>query len=133
MNKPTLITTLAATLAVFSSACSTVDTQSSGNFTEADSGKTFTTAPGGTLDIRLKGNATTGYSWNVAACDKAVIQLANSQYVPNQPHLAGSGGVQHYTFKIVGKGRTMLKVTYQRVWEKDVPPAQTFELQVVSQ
>jgi predicted secreted protein len=46
--------------------------------------------------------------------------------------VAGSGGVQHYTFNIVGKGQTTLKITCHRVWEKDVPPAQTFALQSVS-
>lgn len=132
MNKQRLITMLTAALACFSSACSTVDTPSSASFTEADSGNTFATSPGATLDIQLKGNYTTGYSWNVVACDKAIVQPGKAEYTPNQPQLAGSGGVQHYTFKIVGKGQTTLKITYHRVWEKDVPPAQTFTLQVVS-
>lgn len=116
----------------FSSACSTVDNKSNGSFTEADSGKTFTTSPGTTLDIHLKGNYTTGYSWNIAPCDKSIIQPAGSKYTPSQPQRAGSGGVQHYTFNIIGKGQTTLKITYNRVWEKAVPPAQTFELQIVS-
>ena len=124
--------TFTAALALLSSACSTTGGKSGGSFTEADSGKTFETSPGATLDIQLKGNYTTGYSWNVAVCDNAVIQPAGAKYVPSQPQLAGSGGVQHYTFNVVGKGQTTLKITYHRPWEKDVPPAQTFALQVVS-
>jgi len=123
---------LAAALAAFSSACSTADGKSGGSFTEADSGKTVTTSPGATFDIHLKGNYTTGYSWNIVSCDKAIVQPASSEYTPNQPQRVGSGGVQHYTFNIIGKGRTTLKIAYHRVWEKDVPPAQTFELQIVS-
>jgi inhibitor of cysteine peptidase len=121
-----------AALAALFSACSTPDGKSGGSFTEADSGTTFTASPGAMFDIQLKGNYTTGYSWNIAACDKAVVQPGKAEYVPSQPQLAGSGGVQHYTFNIVGKGQTTLKITYHRVWEKDVPPAQTFTLQIVS-
>lgn len=132
MNRRILGMTLAAGLVAFSSACSTGDNKSRGSFTEADSGKTFATSPGATFDVDLKGNYTTGYSWNIVDCDKNIIQPAGSQYTPNKPQLVGSGGVQHYTFNIVGKGQTTLKITYHRVWEKDVAPAQTFTLQIDS-
>ncbi|MBI5684782.1 MAG: protease inhibitor I42 family protein [Verrucomicrobia bacterium] len=132
MNRRMLIIALAAGLAAFPSACSTAGGQAGGSFTEADSGKNFTTSPGAALNIRLKGNYTTGYSWNIVSCDKSIIQPAGSQYIPSQPQRVGSGGVQHYTFNIVGKGQTTLKITYHRVWEKDVPPAQVFDLHIVS-
>jgi inhibitor of cysteine peptidase len=128
-----LIITLATSLAVFASACSTTGGGASGgSFAEADSGKTFETSPGATLDVQLKGNYTTGYSWQIADCDPAIVRPGKAEYTPNQPQLAGSGGVQRYAFNIVGKGRTTLKIIYRRVWEKDVPPAQTFTLQIVS-
>lgn len=133
MIRKMLAMAFAVGLAAFSSACSTTGGKSGGSFTEADSGRTFTTSPGASLDIHLKGNYTTGYSWNIVACDKAIVQLASSEYTPAQPQLAGSGGVQHYTFKIAGKGRITLKITYHRVWEKDVAPVQTFTLQVDSE
>lgn len=132
MNKRIVVMALAACLAAFSSACSTAGGKSGGSFTETDSGKTFTTSPGAVLDIQLKGNYTTGYSWNIVACDKAIVRPAKAEYTPNQPQLAGSGGVQHYTFNIVGRGQTTLKIIYHRVWEKDIPPAQTFALQIDS-
>ena len=132
MSRRIQVIALVAGLAVFSSACSTAGGKSGGSFTEADSGKTFTTSPGAALDIHLKGNYTTGYSWNIVACDKNIVQPASSQYTPAQPQLTGSGGVQRYTFNIVGTGRTTLRITYHRVWEKDVAPAQTFTLQIDS-
>jgi len=132
MNRRILVMALAAGLVAFSSACSTGGNKGRGSFTETDSGKTFATSPGATFDIRLKGNYTTGYSWNIVTCDKNIVQPTSSQYTPNQPQLTGSGGVQHYTFNIVGKGQTTLKIAYQRVWEKDVAPAQTFTLQIDS-
>lgn len=132
MNGRLIAMILAAAMAFLSSACSTTGGASGGNFTEADSGKTFATSPGAALDIQLNGNYTTGYSWNIVTCDNAIIQPAGAKYVPSQPQLAGAGGVQHYTFNVVGKGQTTLKITYHRVWEKDVPPARIFTLQVVS-
>ena len=132
MNRRILAMTLVAALAAFFSACSTAGGKSGGSFTEADSGKTFETSPGAAFDIHLKGNYTTGYSWNIASCDKNIIQPAGSKYTPSQPQRVGSGGIHHYTFNIVGKGQTTLKITYHRVWEKDVTPAQTFTLQIIS-
>lgn len=132
MNRRIMIVMLAAGLAAFFSACSATDSKNRGSFTETDSGKTFVTSPGAMFDIDLKGNYTTGYSWNIVDCDKNIVQPTGSQYTPNKPQLVGSGGVQHYTFRIVGKGQTALKITYHRVWEKNVAPAQTFALQIDS-
>jgi inhibitor of cysteine peptidase len=132
MSRTTLAMALATALAALSSACAPAGNQSNGSFTEADSGRTFTTSPGASFDIRLKGNYTTGYSWNVADCDKNIVQLTSSQYIPAQPQLVGSGGVQHYLFKVVGKGQTTLKIIYHRVWEKNAAPAQTFTLRIDS-
>lgn len=131
MNRKALVTILATALAVFSSGCSMLG-MGGGSFTEADAGKTFTTAPGETLDIRLKGNYTTGYSWDVADCDMSIVQLASAEYVPSEQRKPGAGGVQHYAFSIVGKGETTLKIVYHRAWERNSPPALTFMLKIVS-
>lgn len=131
MNRKALVTTLVTALAVFSFACVSMGV-GGGSFTEADSGKTFTTSPGDDLDIRLKGNYTTGYMWEIADCDKAIVQSVRTRYLQNQPQLVGAGGVHQFTFTIAGKGRTTLKFVYRRPWEKDIPPAQTFTLQIDS-
>lgn len=123
-----LITLLAVT--VLSGCC--MICSKDGSFTMADSGKTFTTATGGTLNLELKGNYTTGYSWNIVSCDEKIIKLTDSKYTPDSLQLAGTGGMQHFTFNIVGKGQTELKITYNRVWEKDVAPAETFTLKIDS-
>ena len=130
MNKRTLATLLATALAAFLLASFT--TGCKGSFTEADSGKTLTTAPGGMFDVQLKGNYTTGFTWDVADCDMNIVQIKSAEYVPNKPQLAGSGGVQHYAFGVVGRGQTTLKIVYHRAWERNIPPALTFMLKIDS-
>ena len=132
MNRRILAKILATALAAFSFACFIAGCKSSGTFTEADAGRTFKTSPGAAFDVQLKGNYTTGFSWDVAPYDGAIVQIAGGQYVPNQPQKPGSGGVQHYAFNVVGKGRTTLQIIYHRAWEKNVPPALTFTLQIDS-
>ncbi|MEI6057170.1 MAG: protease inhibitor I42 family protein [Lentisphaerota bacterium] len=128
--------TMLALLAVISlSACCMICSKKDGTFTEADSGKTFATSPGSTLNIDLKGNYTTGYSWNVVSSDKKILTVSpDSKYVSDtfSPGMTGVGGVQHYIFNVVGKGQTELKITYNRVWEKDIAPAQIFTLNIDS-
>jgi predicted secreted protein len=48
--------------------------------------------------IELKSNPTTGYSWK-ADFDEEYLSLAEPEYIPNQPELIGSGGVEKFTFK----------------------------------
>ncbi|HBM15598.1 MAG TPA: hypothetical protein DD381_04525 [Lentisphaeria bacterium] len=129
-----LITLLAVT--VLSGCCCIFSgSKKDGSFTEADSGKTFSTMPGSTLNIDLKGNYTTGFSWNIVSCDESILKVSpDSKYVSDtfKPGMVGVGGVQHYIFNVVGKGQTELKITYNRVWEKDVAPDQIFTLKIDS-
>jgi len=133
MKIKVLITLL--TVTVLSGCCCIFSGKKDGTFTDADSGKTFSTRPGSTLNIDLKGNYTTGYSWNVVSCDESILKVSpDSKYVSDTfaPGMVGVGGVQHYIFNVVGKGQTELKITYNKVWEKDVAPDQAFTLKIDS-
>lgn len=131
MKMKRLLTVVVVGLATLVSACCML-CSNDGSFTMADSGKTFSTATGGTLNLALKANPTTGYSWNIASCDDKIVKLDSSEYAPDAPQLAGSGGVQNFKFTIVGAGQTELKITYYRIWEKDVAPVETFTLNIDS-
>lgn len=73
--------------------------------------------------ITLKSNPTTGYSWQIdTAPDENVARLVGSVFVAPQTRLVGAGGSEIWTFKAVGRGRTMVRLKYIRPWEKDVPP-----------
>jgi inhibitor of cysteine peptidase len=77
-------------------------------------------AVGQTYTIDLDSNPTTGYSWRLASPTNKVFMLVTNTYEPraNNQRLVGSGGVEHWTFKAVGKGRAELALEYVRPWEK---------------
>jgi len=90
---------------------------------------------GQTLVVTLASNPTTGYSWQVAEADKAVLrQVGDAEFkssAPSNPPLVGASGTETFRFETIGAGTTTLKMIYRRSWEKDVPPIKTFTVQVV--
>jgi inhibitor of cysteine peptidase len=100
--------------------------------TEADRGKTVKIAVGQMALLSLEGNATTGFQWSVEKLDgDAIRQEGKAEYrlKKNTPGLVGVGGVYVFHFSAVKSGKALLKLTYARPWEKNTPPAKTFELQ----
>ena len=101
----------------------------------ADSdGKTITLKVGDPFDISLPGNASTGYSWQVIEGLGGVVeQLGKPDFHSNSsdPNLVGAGGTVTNHFKAAGPGTAQLKLIYHRSWEKDKPPAKTFQVTVV--
>jgi inhibitor of cysteine peptidase len=98
--------------------------------TAADQGKTVKAAVGLPFDIVLEGNATTGYQWQVAKIDgDAVAQDGKPDYIQKKhpQGMVGVGGTYVFHFKVVKPGETKIKLTYLRPWEKNTPPAKTFE------
>ncbi len=79
---------------------------------------------GDTVVVSLDANATTGYSWSLAAGDTFTIE--KSEYVPdeNPEQLAGKGGTQVVTIRVTKAGESQLTGTYARAWETPSPDAQ---------
>jgi inhibitor of cysteine peptidase len=101
---------------------------------EAD-GKKVEVPAGTKFVVRLPGNATTGYMWELAKVEGAVVeQVGKEEYIPDPPPggkaVTGSGGVSVFTFKAVKGGTSALSFVYRRSWEKDQPPAQKFGVTV---
>jgi len=85
------------------------------------------------LTIRLDSNITTGYGWEIAECDDAVLKSQGEpEYISSDrgQKLVGGGGVQVFHFKPAAAGKTHLKLVYRRPWEKDVEPIESFDLDV---
>ena len=98
--------------------------------TKPDSGKTFDLAKGGTLEVTLEGNPTTGYLWGLLAGNDAVLKPASDYtFKADNPNLVGAGGKFTFKFQAVGVGSAPLKFGYQRPWEQ-VPPAETFAVTI---
>lgn len=103
--------------------------------TTVDNGKQITLQSGDVTTLTLESNPTTGYSWQVLAIDNAVlVQEGDPEYkgASDSDGVVGAGGTETFRFKAVGAGRTTLELDYMRPWE-DVPPVETFSVQVVVQ
>lgn len=96
---------------------------------QVDNGATIDLKTGETFTVTLEGNPTTGYSWEVAEIDPAIIELAGEPDYKSDSMLIGSGGVFKFTFVAVGAGTSRVKLIYHRPWEEDVEPLEIFEVQ----
>ncbi len=95
-----------------------------------DNGKDVDLTSGGTLLVKLKGNASTGYSWAVAG-DPAPLKLVKSSYRKGASSSAvGRQGTQVFEFRASSPGLARLTLEYRRPWEYNVPPVQTFRLRI---
>ena len=99
--------------------------------TEKDAGRTVEMKVGDTLQVMLEGNPTTGYDWERASGDEAVLEQLGASTFKADSDLMGSGGQVTLRFKAVAAGQTTLQLVYHRPWEEDVEPLETFSVQVV--
>ena len=98
--------------------------------TEEDDGRTVQMNSGGELEVTLEGNPTTGFLWEVASEDLAVLlAVGESEFKANSTAI-GSPGKVTLRFEAVKRGEVFLKLIYLRPFEKDTPPAKTFEVKV---
>jgi inhibitor of cysteine peptidase len=102
--------------------------------TVADKDKDIKTVSGKKIEIRLKGNATTGFQWRLVELKTEVLKADGKEtYIPDkyEPPKTGVGGVYLFKF-ITGKpGKATVKLEYLRPWEKDTPPAEKFSVNII--
>lgn len=99
--------------------------------TEADSGKTIEVSVGKQFTITLRGNATTGYTWQMAkGTNSKIVKKISDVYTADNTGLVGSGGDHVWTFKAVAAGETTITLNYLRPWEKPVVPANTLKYKI---
>ena len=86
----------------------------------ADNTNEVKLAVGQTYSVDLDSNPTTGYSWKLASPTNSVFMLVTNSYEPGKhpTDMVGVGGVEHWTFKAMQKGRAELTLEYMRPWEK---------------
>ncbi len=91
-------------------------------------------ARGQELVVTLASNPTTGYRWEIAEADKAILrQVGGAEFkssASGNPPLVGAGGTETFRFEPIGAGTTTLKLVYRRSWETGVPPIKTYTIQV---
>lgn len=116
-----------AILIIVLMACSSTRT-----LTVDDNGKNFEVNPQAKLYIKLDGNLTTGYQWQILEMDNNVIELIGEpEYKTENTSLTGAGG--SFIFHLRGKntGQTTVKLGYMRPWETSVEPIEMYEVTIV--
>jgi inhibitor of cysteine peptidase len=99
-------------------------------YTNADSGKTIQLKRGSCISIVLEGNPTTGYTWELGSKLPPIIkQIKKPEYRSNSK-MIGAGGRYTFQFKAIKPGKGIIKLVYHRSWEKNIPPARTFVLNI---
>lgn len=104
---------------------------------DADNGTNITARVGGTVEIEVAGNPTTGYSWETKSVNAAVLKPVGEPEYRQTPRpaggqpLVGAGGTFIFRFKALAAGTSPVHLIYRRPWEKDAPPAQEFKATVV--
>jgi inhibitor of cysteine peptidase len=87
--------------------------------------------------ITLPANPSTGYRWKILETDSACFRecRADSFLLRSNPEkegmiLVGAGGHQQFFFQAADHGECELHMQYQRSWEKNQAPADTFRLRI---
>ena len=96
---------------------------------ESANGKTIEVIVGQKIIIALKGNPTTGYSWQIKKIEgDSIVQIGKVKYLPREhaSGMVGAGGIYTFTFQAQRAGVSKLLLVYKRAWEKNKPPARTF-------
>jgi uncharacterized repeat protein (TIGR01451 family) len=96
---------------------------------EADNGGTVDLRGDQELVIDLEGNLSTGYMWEVASVDGAVLQRVGQFEFEHYSDAVGSAGRQTLRFRAAGEGQTDLVLAYRRSWE-DAAPVRTYAVGV---
>jgi inhibitor of cysteine peptidase len=101
--------------------------------TSKDDEKLVTLNTGDKLVIKLPGNYTTGYQWEVIEGydDDIIRQEGNGEYKPEKNDRVGAGGTAIFTFTAISTGRTDINLEYRRPWEKTGDVPEDFEITVL--
>ena len=121
-------TVVALSLCLF--ACSSVPSQVSVD--GSHSGQEVQLAVGGSLELTLESNATTGFEWELMSIsDEAVLKQKAQKYEAPETQMAGAPGKEIWTFEALKKGKATISMEYSQPWDGGTKAAETFNLVVV--
>lgn len=98
--------------------------------TEDDSGSEVNVAVGDVLEIRLEGNPSTGYSWEVAS-PPDMIELVDDGYVEADSDAVGAPGTRVLTYEAVAEDAGILRLEYIRPFDDPPIPERIVEYIVI--
>ncbi len=102
---------------------------------ESSNSQTVKIATGGSLQVALNSNRTTGFSWELnQISDTTVLEKASNTYENPQATsgkpLVGAGGRELWNFKALKKGTATISMEYSQPWSGGTKGAQKFNLTV---
>ncbi|MBC8326066.1 MAG: protease inhibitor I42 family protein [Verrucomicrobia subdivision 3 bacterium] len=97
----------------------------------AENGKTITVKQGSIVRVKLRGNPTTGFTWNNAT-PAGVLKLMGkvSPQSGGRPGLVGAPGMSTATFAATAIGKGTIVLHYNRVFENNKAPAKTVKINI---
>jgi inhibitor of cysteine peptidase len=99
------------------------------NLTDADNYRTLRLAVGDMLIVSLASTPGTGFSWDVARVDARVMrQMGGPKLVYPAKPIPGAPATQVFRFIAKSPGAARLELVYRRPWERGVPPARRFKV-----
>ena len=97
---------------------------------ESMNGQTIKVKVGDTISLKIAGNITTGFSWQVAELDANYLQQLGDPEYKTDSALTGAGGMYTFKFKALSAGTTTLTLNYLRTWETNIPPEKIYTLTI---
>jgi inhibitor of cysteine peptidase len=98
-------------------------------FDERSNGSEIQLHTGDTFEIVLRENRTTGFRWHLVSSGEPVCNLLDDSFEVGGG-APGSGGMHSWQFQTMQEGLGKIELAYQRSWERNKSPAQSFTLNV---
>lgn len=83
---------------------------------------------GETFNIVMETNPSTGYQWQIVS-ELSNVEFISTEYTTDEPVLAGSGGVDVWTFKALSNGE--VKITFGYFSPGGTEPEQTVTYHII--
>jgi len=129
IKKIVLISLATLMFALCFSGCSAVGK----TLTEKNNGDSINLEIDDKVEIKLESNPTTGYSWFLSdKVDSTIVSVTDPVFIESKKdkELVGAGGYEIFTIKTISKGKTSIILNYERPWEEEVEPIETFEITI---
>lgn len=98
--------------------------------TESGKGEAFQVVSGNILEIRLKSQPGTGFTWRLINVDMMKLQFIGQSIEETTQEVSGGIEYQVFQFKAIASGKLELELHYSRPFEKEKPPARVFRINV---
>ena len=73
------------------------------------------------VTIELKGNPSTGYTWEAVLSDENIVEVSKDVKYLGAKGMVGAPSMFYFTVSSVSSGNTILTLEYKRPWEEKAP------------